>query len=59
MSESRALFESMVHEWASLGIPQTSLKKPKHVEMCPGVTKTKTAAVMFSGHKWMSLCGPI
>ena len=27
-------------------------------QMCPGVTKAKTAAAMFSGHKWMGLCAP-
>ena len=53
-----AMFESNVHDWASLVIPQTSLKKLKHAQMCPGVTKAKTAASMFSGHKWMSLCAP-
>ena len=51
-----AMFESKVHDWVSLGIQQMSLKKSKHVQMCPGVTKAKTAAAMFSGHNWMSLC---
>ena len=51
-----AMFESKVHDWDSLGIPQMSLQKPKHVQMCLGVTKAKTAADMFSGHKWMSVC---
>ena len=51
------MFESKVHDWVSLAIPQTSLKKPKHAQMCLGeVTIAKTAAGMFSGHKWMSLC---
>ena len=53
-----AMFESKVYDWASLAISQTSLKKPKHAQMYPGVTKAKTAAVMFGGHKWMSLCVP-
>ena len=55
---STAMFESNIHDWASLAIPQTSLKKPKHAQMCPGVTKAKTAAAMFMvhGHKWMGLC---
>ena len=51
-----AMFESNVHDWASLAIPQMRLKKAKYAQMCPGVTKAKTAAAMFSGHKWMSLC---
>ena len=51
MPTTTAMFESKVHDLASLAIPQTSLKKPKHVQMCPGVTKAKTAAAMFSGHK--------
>ena len=46
-----AKFESNVHDWASLVIPQTSLKKAKHAQMCLCKTKAKTAAVMFSGHK--------
>ena len=50
------MFESNVHEWASLAIPQTSLKEPKNAQMCPVVTKAKTAVAVFSGHKWMSLC---
>ena len=50
------MFESNVHDWDSLVIPQMSLKKPKHARMCPGLTKAKTAAAVFSGHKWMSLC---
>ena len=50
------MFESNVHDWASLAIPQMSLKKPKHAQMCVGVTKAKTPAAMFSGHKRMSLC---
>ena len=45
---STAMFESKVHNWASLAIPQTTLKKPKHAQMGPGVTKAKTAAAMFS-----------
>ena len=52
------MFESNVHYWASLVIPEMGLKKPKHAQMCPGETKAKTAAAMFSGHKWMSLCVP-
>ena len=58
MSKYTDMFESKVHDWASLATPQTSLKKPKHTQMCPGVTKAKTAAAMFSCHKWMSLCAP-
>ena len=52
------MFESKVHDWASLVIPHTSLKKHKHAQMCLGVTKANTATAMFSGHKWMSLCAP-
>ena len=52
------MFESNVRDWASLVIPQTSLKKPKHAQMCPGETKAKTAAAMFCGLKWVSLCAP-
>ena len=37
-SLATAMFESNVHDWDSLAIPQTSLKKPKHNQMCPGVT---------------------
>ena len=53
-----AMFESKVHDWASLGIPPMSLKKPKHAQMCPAVTKANRATAMFSGLKWMSLCAP-
>ena len=56
ISAHTAIFESKVHDWASLVIPQTSLKKPKRAQMCLGVTKAKAAAAMFSGNKWMSLC---
>ena len=42
-----AMFEFEVHDWASLAIK---------AQLCPGVTKAKTAAAMFSGHKWMRLC---
>ena len=52
------MFESKVHDWASLAIPQMRLEKPKHAQMCPGETKAKTAAAMFTGHNWMSLCAP-
>ena len=52
------MFESNVHDWASLIIPQMSFKKPKHAQMCPGETKAKTPAAIFSGHKWMILCAP-
>ena len=51
-----AMFESNVHDWASLAIQNVSLKKPKDAQMCLGVTKAKTAAAMLNGHKWMSLC---
>ena len=51
-----AMFASNVHGWASLSIPQMSLKKPKHDKMCLGVIKAKAAGAMFSGHKWMSMC---
>ena len=30
-----AMFGSKVHDWASLAIPQTSLKRPKYAQMCP------------------------
>ena len=46
------MFDSNVHDWASLVIPQTSLKKPKHAEMCLDETKAKTAAAMFSDHRY-------
>ena len=49
------MFEYKLHNWASLVIPQTCLKNTKHAQMCPGVTKAKTDATIFSGHKWMSL----
>ena len=52
------MYESNVLDWASLVIPETSLKKPKPAQMCQGETKDKTAVVMFSAHKWMRLCAP-
>ena len=57
-NSTAAMFETNVHDWASLVIPQTGLNKPKHAHMCPGETKAKTAAAKFSGHNWMSLCAP-
>ena len=50
------MFESKVHDWASLVKPQIGLKKTKHAQMFLSETNAKTAAAMFSGHKWMSVC---
>ena len=52
------MFESKVHDWASLAIQQMRLKKPKDSQMCLCVTKAKRAAAMFTGHNCMSLCAP-